>query len=76
MKGFFFKILVLIPCLLAFNLSHAHEGDTIVSDGARYRVLDGDSAVSLVACDEVESLVIPATLQHKGTSYKVLFPFG
>ena len=72
MKGFFFKILVLIPCLLAFNLSHAHEGDTIVSDGARYRVLDGDSAVSLVACDEVESLVIPATLQHKGTSYKVV----
>ena len=72
MKGFFFKILVLIPCLLAFNLSHAHEGDTIVSDGARYRVLDGDSAVSLVACDDVESLVIPATLQHKGTSYKVV----
>ena len=72
MKGFFFKILVLAPCLLAFNLSHAHEGDTIVSDGARYRVLDGDSAVSLVACDNVESLVIPATLQHEGTSYKVV----
>lgn len=72
MKGLFFKILVLAPCLLAFNLSYAHEGDTIVSDGARYRVLDGDSTLSLIACDEVESLVIPATVQNEGASYHVV----
>jgi hypothetical protein len=73
MRRFLVKILIFtVTCVIALPLNAAQVGDTIVCDGAFYQVMDGDTSVCLVVCDDVSNLVIPSIVQHDGVSYSVV----
>ena len=73
MNNYLAKILFFAVSFLPFlGLNAAQFGDTIMSDGGFYLVMDGGTNVCLVGNEDAKGIVIPEQVQHDGVCYSVV----